>query len=868
MREESNEGESGRFVLLPSKVTMPSPPSNVLARPLVSERLSHAMACPLTTVVTSAGFGKTTSVVSWATTLDNVPVAWYRIDAEDAALERYCLYLAAALRVADKRICLALDEARMAGGFQDVRPVLDDLILQIAEYGRDFVCVLEDFHEVRSSEDICESMRYLVKHLPTNAHFVVTSRQPLHLPTAKMKVAGQLVEVTETHLRFSLEETCALFAELGIRLAKDEAEAIQETTQGWVTGGKLVALLCGDGSKSQVREAVERAQGSINDYLFEEVFSVLEPERQRFLTSTSVVNSFCLPMAERITGLPRAEVAAQVDFLIENDLFIERFERKGGEDWYRYHRLLADLLHQRLSRQDPAEVQAMSRAARDWLEENGFYDDAVKTSAELQGLRAGAPDPHRQLAGAVHGRQPPRAHPLGVVFARRGSSMKSPLLCAVLSMPYALRGDFQKAEACLKNAIGHLHADEDFLFAMCLVQKAYLASFRDDRKDMRAYAEKALQYLPEKELYLRGMMLQVKAASFSDEPLKAKASFERAVETQCEYGNSNLSCSAYCNLALICANLGYLQEASYYAGLAFDLYPEHERRFKPMLTYAYLTTMACAYERGDCKQALEVHDTVSAMSAEGAVPCYAAQAMALKAKALWRLGTGDAEQTFFRALSLNEAGALLAYPPWPSPRRIARRSAPRRSSGARRCRPRRRRPCSTPWQPTSWTLPNTRPCAPTWTPSTKGSVRRACTAWRWRPRFPKRPRATPGRTPTWKRRPALPANTAWGRRWRKRAVSAAYVPASDTQGADAGLADYLGGLLQADAGVSDASRLTEREVDVMRCIACRGHRRPKRRARLFVSRDTVKKHLANVYAKLGVHCKMQAVALLRDEGVI
>ena len=89
-------------------------------------------------------------------------------------------------------------------------------------------------------------------------------------------------------------------------------------------------------------------------------------------------------MAERITGLPRAEVVAQVDFLIENDLFIERFERKGGEDWYRYHRLLADLLHQRLSRQDPAEVQAMSRAARDWLEENGFYDDAVKTSAELK----------------------------------------------------------------------------------------------------------------------------------------------------------------------------------------------------------------------------------------------------------------------------------------------------------------------------------------------------------------------------------------------------------------------------------------------------------------------------------------------------
>ncbi len=74
--------------------------------------------------------------------------------------------------------------------------------------------------------------------------------------------------------------------------------------------------------------------------------------------------------------------------------------------------------------------------------------------------------------------------------------------------------------------------------------------------------------------------------------------------------------------------------------------------------------------------------------------------------------------------------------------------------------------------------------------------------------------------------------------------------------------------MQADAGVSDASRLTEREVDVMRCIAYPGATAAETAERLLVSRDTVKKHLANVYAKLGVHSKMQAVALLRDEGVI
>ena len=84
---------------------------------------------------------------------------------------------------------------------------------------------------------------------------------------------------------------------------------------------------------------------------------------------------------------------------------------------------------------------------------------------------------------------------------------------------------------------------------------------------------------------------------------------------------------------------------------------------------------------------------------------------------------------------------------------------------------------------------------------------------------------------------------------------------------DAALAGYVRGLLDADVDAGEASRLTEREVDVMRCIAA-GLTIAQAADELFVSRETVKKHLANIYGKLGVHSKMQAVALLRDAGVI
>lgn len=84
---------------------------------------------------------------------------------------------------------------------------------------------------------------------------------------------------------------------------------------------------------------------------------------------------------------------------------------------------------------------------------------------------------------------------------------------------------------------------------------------------------------------------------------------------------------------------------------------------------------------------------------------------------------------------------------------------------------------------------------------------------------------------------------------------------------DAALASYVRGLLDSDVDTGEASRLTEREADVMRCIAA-GMTIAQAADKLFVSRETVKKHLANIYGKLGVHSKMQAVALLRDAGIV
>ena len=525
-----------------------------------------------------------------------MPCAWYLLDAEDAALDRFWLYLVTALRRADERICQSFDDVRLPDEFSKLRPALDALIIQMTEYGRDFVCVLEDFHEVHEDAGIHESVHYLLKHLPPNAHFVVTSRQALRFPIAKMRVEGALNEVGEADLRLSVDEAGALLAGMGMRMGIEQAHAVHEATGGWATGIRLVALLCGDGSRTQVDEALACARVSINDYLFEEVFSVLSAKRRRFLAATSVVGSFCLPLTERITGLSREEAAEQVDYFVRNGLFVERFERKEGEDWYRYHPLLSDLLRQRLDRADDLDAAALGAAACAWLEEHGYFDSAVEVAADrgdYARVRQIIMDNWKRLYMSDSHYTVLR----WASFLPDAEILASPLLCAVLAMPFALKGESERANAYLESAIARLHDDEDFLFALCLVQKAFMASFRNDWARMRQFATQALKYLPADEFHLRSMMLQVEASSSAAfDLLGAKAAFAQSLGMQLDYGNKCLSSSAFCNLSRICANLGHVQESRHYAERAFALYSEQERRFKPMLGYAYLSTMLCSYE--------------------------------------------------------------------------------------------------------------------------------------------------------------------------------------------------------------------------------------------------------------------------------
>lgn len=875
------------YTPLPSKVRIPACMDDAVTRRRVGAKLDRGLACGLTSVVASAGYGKTTSVAQWASSIGGeCAVAWYSVGAQDAATGVFWRYVSASLCEADASLEQALSDLRFPDSPTRLHNAVDCLIIAVGSLPRQVALVLDDFHTVQDVPEIAQSIQYLLQNLPANLHLFITSRRPLALQLARLRVEGRLVSIDENDLRFTEGEAAEFFSRAGAacdlpdtaRLCSPESLArIESYTHGWPAGCRLVAML---GAAGDTQAGGGEVRAGMSDYLFEEVFLALPAEQRDFLVKTSVVDSFCPSLAAALTGMSQAQAAAMAEGLARNDLFIVRIEHDGAEGWYRYHMLFADMLALRASALVPMELEGCRRAARDWYARRGYLDQAASmcvAASDWDGLRdlivanwkaLYMSDSHQSLVRWAS--QMPQAR----VF-------ESPFLCTVLALPYALAGQAELANSLIMHAVGRLKPGEDFLFAMCMVQKAFLAVFKARFADMRQFAERALKYLPEDEYYLRGMMFQVLASSYaSHDPLRSRALFHEALQVQEPFGNRNLTCSALGNLALCCANLGLFDEAAMHADAALGLYGEAERAYKPMLGHAWLASAIVAYQSGRFAQAGECLDAYERLTNfQGVTSELAAQACALRAKLCsFAADQVGASVAFTQALNASVAGAALMFPGVALVKPCAAVVKGRVDACLASCDEHRDAVC------------------------VLGAIAAFCLGEADVATCEEFCAFVEG-VDAGERSLYIHANVAAALLCEQAALSmradaclARAVELAEQAGSfmaieenaealrpvaqrllatsrDMGVVASLGRLYEG-TGTQDFSsaqageaRLTDRELDVMRLVAA-GMSVAQAAEHMVVSRETVKKHLANIYAKLDVHSKMQAVSLLRERGVL
>lgn len=339
-----------------TKLRPPSLRQPIVSRPRLTKFFTDRR--PLTIVSAPAGSGKTTLALEWLTS-SRTKVAWLSLDADDNDPIRFINGFIAALQTAGLKL-------RAPSGQRDAKAIITEIINQFES--KDAVTLaLDDYHLI-TEKSIHETLEYLLEHIPPTLQLVIVTRETPPLPLARLRARDQLREIHLDELRFTTEETKQFLNQImGLNLTSQQVNSMARHTQGWIAGLQMAGLSLQSDRDQSVPNANE--QQFIAEYFLTEVFNRQSKEVQSFLLNTSILSKFSAAQCKSVYSGNAGKTLA---YLEKANLFISAVDK-----WYQYHPLFREFLQARLQSAFPERVEDLHKKSQHWLEQNGHVAEAI-----------------------------------------------------------------------------------------------------------------------------------------------------------------------------------------------------------------------------------------------------------------------------------------------------------------------------------------------------------------------------------------------------------------------------------------------------------------------------------------------------------
>jgi LuxR family maltose regulon positive regulatory protein len=557
--------------LLATKLHIPPPCQILVLRPRLTETLSKALTSSLTLVSAPAGYGKSTLISSWLYET-HIPSAWLSLDEGDNDPIRFLQYFIAALQ----KIIPAI-QPDLLGVLQEKQPdpfntLLNIIVNETIGCTTPFVLVLDDFHAIQT-QPVLDMITYIIEHAPPQMHLMLLTRTDPPLPLSRLRVRNKLVDIRADQLRFTQDEIAYfLIGVMGLKLSLDDIAAMETRTEGWIAGLQLAAISMQ--GVIDVHGFVSAFTGShyyIMDYLTEEVLKRLPERVSLFLLQTSILGRMCGPLCEAVTKsgtIEQTNGQATLEDLERMNLFLIPLDDERR--WYRYHHLFADVLNRHLERLYPHQSCELHQRASQWYEQNGFIPEAIQHS-----LAAGDQDCATQLIEQN-----------GVLLLIRGEvttllkwieaveprSQTHPWLYIFKAWAFALTGYMDRVEGMLRTAeelISRLEPTPEvrMMQGTIAAARAHRANVQGEARIAADFARQALRCLPDIDLISRSLRtvayaLLGDASSISGNLEEAQVAYTEAAKIGQTAGDIHLTIVNNSNLANVLLERGSLRQAA------------------------------------------------------------------------------------------------------------------------------------------------------------------------------------------------------------------------------------------------------------------------------------------------------------------
>ena len=394
-----------------TKLYPPSTDSRLLERPDLVSALVSLQQRKLAVVTAPTGSGKSTLLAQGFRKLVAAgwEAAWLSLDRFDNEPRVFVLNLVAAL--AQIRPGFGDQLAGLVQASGDL-PLTEAMAAVIAECSataatparllrapdsapRPLVIFLDDFQAIDNA-DVVAAVGYLVQYSGAETRFVVASQREVPLSVARLKSRGAVVEIGFAQLRLAAAEVRDYLRRVQrVALSDERIATLADQTEGWICGLQLASIAYrqdGDllferspdpdaaGAEGEPGNASGRAgqpqgaAGGFADYLLEDILARQTPEVRAFLQDTALLDQFCAPLCDALTG--REDANQMIEALERANLFIIRLDRE--QIWYRYHHLFQNFLRLKKRSQGLTSVRPLYLRASRWFEQNAMPAEALR----------------------------------------------------------------------------------------------------------------------------------------------------------------------------------------------------------------------------------------------------------------------------------------------------------------------------------------------------------------------------------------------------------------------------------------------------------------------------------------------------------
>ena len=331
--------------------------TSLLSRSELLLLLDRAQQHRLTLLVSPSGYGKTTLLNEWQTNRDELLIIRFSVPDENFSMNRALKHI-----LIDVRKKIHVIEAPLINVFTtdvqlDTQRLITTLIQVFESIKQEIFFVIDDFQFLNIPDEY-KILNDLLSKLPSNIHFVFSSRVTPNINLVPLKLNDDLLMIDSHDLVLNQKEISQLSQVIcQYSLTGYDIDLIANRTEGWLAGIKIILLALNEHGLNFIKN-LERKSLDVMDGFFLDIYESLSEKGRQFFLISAIFERFNEDLCDQVLG--RSDSSKFIHYLMSLSAFIIKDVNRPG--WYRYHALLKSFLIKQLEQvSDDARLSELHR---------------------------------------------------------------------------------------------------------------------------------------------------------------------------------------------------------------------------------------------------------------------------------------------------------------------------------------------------------------------------------------------------------------------------------------------------------------------------------------------------------------------------